>query len=374
MTDISFNIEIDGSTMDPDILQKISRITVEDNGIMADIFKLFIPISRDESGDWNVVTDEHFSPMCELHIKVKVDTEDVSLIKGYVTDKKIHFDSSPGISYLEIIGMDATCLMNLEQKIRDWPGMSDSDICSSIFSEYDFTPEVESTQPVHDETKVKIIQRGTDIQFIRRLARRNGFECYVESDASSGIITGYFRKPVLEGTPQKELAVSFGSETNVTSLDISYECLKPVTSSIMQLDIDTKSTKSVTTDATTLEPLGSRGTLDEISQATSVIMKTSGVSMDQELSALCEATVDSSAWAITAIGEVDTNRYQAVIRSKRTILLKGTGSIYSGIYYVSRVVHSLSREGYSQRFELRRNAIGLTGSEEFGNNSFSEWV
>src|SRR5216683_2804527 len=122
---------------------------------------------------------------------------------------------------LEIWGMDGSVLMDREEKLKDWPDKKDSDIAAEIFSLYGLTPETEDTVVTHDEKVSTIIQRETDIQFLRRLALRNGFECYVEGK------TGYFRPPQVDAPPQPVLAVHFGDETNVRHLAIEVNALTP---------------------------------------------------------------------------------------------------------------------------------------------------
>ena len=39
--------------------------------------------------------------------------------------------------------MDPTVLMTLEEKVKPWPNMADSDIASAIFGDHGFTPDVE---------------------------------------------------------------------------------------------------------------------------------------------------------------------------------------------------------------------------------------
>ena len=73
----------------------------------------------------------------------------------------------------------------------------------------------------------------------------------------------------------------------------------------------------------------------------------------------------ASAWAIIAEGELNAAVYEGILRAKRTVNVRGAGSLYSGTYHVNRVLHTFSGDGYTQRFELRRNAIGLTGAEDF---------
>src|SRR6266478_3186827 len=91
----------------------------------------------------------------------------------------------------------------------------DSDIAKEIFSKtYGLTPKVEDTELVHDEKVSTIIQRETDIQFLKRLALRNGYECYVDGDI------GYFQPPQLSGKAQPVLSVQFGDDTNVNRFQL----------------------------------------------------------------------------------------------------------------------------------------------------------
>ena len=75
--------------------------------------------------------------------------------------------------------MDATMLMNLQEKVMAWP-MPDSQIAQAIFAQYIITPMVSPTLPSLVETEGTTTQRGTDIRFLRRLAQRNGYECFVQ--------------------------------------------------------------------------------------------------------------------------------------------------------------------------------------------------
>jgi len=86
-----------------------------------------------------------------------------------------------------------------------------------------------------------------------------------------------------------------------------------------------------------------------------------------ELQVIAQAVRDEAGWFITATGEINSDAYQTVLRPHRLVLVKGAGKEYSGKYYVTRVVHELKGDGsYTQRFEARRNARDLDGSEQFG--------
>ncbi|MFD0346356.1 hypothetical protein ACFQ0M_10270 [Kitasatospora aburaviensis] len=86
-----------------------------------------------------------------------------------------------------------------------------------------------------------------------------------------------------------------------------------------------------------------------------------------ELSRQAQAARDEAAWLVDAVGEINSDAYGHVLRAGRTVLVKGAGSLHSGLYYVTRVVHRMRPTGeYLQRFEARRNAVGLDGTEAFG--------
>jgi phage protein D len=86
-----------------------------------------------------------------------------------------------------------------------------------------------------------------------------------------------------------------------------------------------------------------------------------------ELQTIAQAVRDEAAWFIAAGGEINSDAYLAVLRPHRLVLIKGAGKEYSGKYYVTSVVHELKADGsYTQKFEARRNARDLDGSEAFG--------
>src|SRR5262249_15758689 len=136
---------------------------------------------------------------------------------GYITAVNLNLGSEPGNSHLEISAMDTSVLMSLEEKIATWPNLADSDIVQQIVSGYGVEARVDATPTAHQENDTTISQRGTDIQFVRALAERNGMEFYFETDKESGAQVAFLRAPQLEGTPQPDLAVQFGEESNLRS-------------------------------------------------------------------------------------------------------------------------------------------------------------
>lgn len=370
MPDASYTLEINHAPADQGLLDVIALIEVEDDAALASAFRLRIPIGVTDDGDWTQVADDTFKPLTPVAIGVQVGSSvNEKLINGYITAHHIHFDKDTGASFLEVIGLDASVLMNLEEKIVAWKDMADSDIVTQIFGVYEFTPEVDSTQPSYIENEVTIIQRGTDLAFVRRLARRNGFEFHLETDALTGTTTGHFHKPRLSDQPQKDLALAFGEERNVKSLEVHYDALRPTTVEARGLGLGDKSDQSASAESSDLDPLGADAVLDLLDQQPKALLARTSAFDTAELQARAQAAVAASSWAVVMSGEVDVTAYQSVLRARRTVLAKGIGTRYSGAYYVSRVRHTLTRSEYTQKFELTRNALSLSGSESFGSGT-----
>jgi phage protein D len=365
--DTSYTLQLNNAPADQDLLDAITLIEVEDDAALASAFRLRVPIGLTDEGDWTWAAEDIFKPLTPVSISVQLGSEvNEQLMSGYITSHHVHFDKDPGASFLEVLGLDAGTLMNIEEKIVAWKDMADSDIVTQILNTYGFTPQVDSTQPSYTENETTIIQRGTDLAFVRRLARRNGFEFFIETDATSGVTTGHFHQPKLSDQPQKDLALAFGEDTNVRTLEAQYDALRPTTVDARGLSIGDKSDQSASASSSDLDPLGADAALDLLDQQPKSLLSRTSAFDNAELQTRVQAAVNASSWAISMSGELDVTAYQAVLRARRTVLVKGAGTRYSGTYYVSRVTHSLTRTEYTQKFELTRNALALSGSEAFG--------
>ena len=69
--------------------------------------------------------------------------------------------TSPGDSALEVTGMDATMLMNLQEKSMPWPNLPDSADRDGDLRPVRLVPKVQPTPPVLIEPEGTTIQRGT---------------------------------------------------------------------------------------------------------------------------------------------------------------------------------------------------------------------
>lgn len=367
MPSVTYTVSIDGVPASQELLQAIQQIEVEDHANMADMLRLRVVIGvKDGCAGWSFIDDDLFSRLANIRIAVAVGSGRAeTLINAYVIETNASFANQPGASILNVVAMDPTVLMNLEEKVKPWPNRTDSEVANEIFSStYKFTPVVDKTRWRRQENDQTLIQRGTDIQFLQQLARRNGFEVYVETNGLTGAVEGHFHAPRLDLPPQGVLSVNMRDATNVNSFNARFDMLRPVTAQAANLDVESRENQKAQVVNSRLTALGRETALPAQRQRRVLLCQT-GLVRTGESQTHAQAVVDQSALAITAEGELNTVAYGGLMRAKRPIEVRGAGTQFSGTYYVERVHHILTPDSYKQSFTLRRNAAGLSGRESF---------
>jgi hypothetical protein len=361
---VAFTLLIGFVPAPPPLLDAVQEVQVECSLEIASAFRLRLGIAQTAIGDWTVLELDPFRPLLPLSIRVQTGVlPPEALINGYVTAQEATYAAEPGGTTLTVSGMDATLLMNLQEKAMAWPNMPDSAIAAAIFGQYALIPNVQPTAPSLVEPEGTTTQRGTDIRFLRRLAQRHGFDCYMQPEPFSGLDVGYFRPPDLVGLPQAVLSVNMGVESNVTDFTVRYELAQPTTALAAGLDVLTKSPQVGVAPVSTQVPLGLEPALLRVLPPPIARPAGTGLARTADLQALAQAVADRSSWALVAEGQVGAD--VGVLRPGGIVNVRGAGRAFSGSYYVTRVTHTITRDSYTQRFQARRNAVGLTGAELF---------
>lgn len=396
MADSAYQIMFAGEAADDAFYADVLELTIDEHAAAAATLKLRLATTRDAEGTWTYLDDERLALFAPVSAKVGfLEGEGlagalgglsgaggndglVPVFNGYVTALDLNLGSQPGQTHLDVVAIDASVLLGLEEKIATWTDLSDAEIIEQIVGDYGFQTEVDPTQTVHQENDTVVVQRGTDLQFVRVLARRNGLEFAFETDLDSGDVIALCRRPQLDGSPQPDLAIQFGEDSNLASFGVRVSGRQPLAVKVAQTDLRAKSVNSAQVTAVGLTLLGAED-LDALAGSrmdkfaspddarAQLLLLGQPTSDPTELQTLAQAVRDEAGWFITATGEINSEAYGAVLRSRRTVLVKGAGDQYSGTYYVTRVRHALRSDGsYRQMFQARRNARDVTGSEQFG--------
>jgi phage protein D len=362
MDPLGYMLQIAMAPAPPPIVEAVQEIEVESSLEEASVLRVRLGISQTPIGDWSILDLDPFRPLVPVSVRVQRGLgPPKAIINGYVTGQDVVYGPEPGSSRLEVTAMDATYLMNLQEKVMPWPNMPDSVIASSIFGQYGVVPQVDPTSPVLTEPEGTTTQRGTDIRFLRRLARRNGFDCYVQPEPLTGIDFGYFKSRMAAGMPEAVLTVGAGAETNVVDFRIRYEMTRPTTTVAATMDSITGTPQPAIAPAAAELPLGIEPSLLRVLPPPISRPADTALTRTGDLQKAAQAIVNRSTWALVATGTVGPDL--DVLRPGGIVNVRGAGRAYNGSYYVTRVHHALTAGRYEQRFEARRNAVGMTGAE-----------
>lgn len=366
MPGIGYTLLVDNLPAGADLVDALEQMDVERGLGTADVLRLRLAVALSEDGSrWVIADDGIFDRLTSVRVMLTLGLGlPITLFDGYVANVDLELSEDPGQSSLTVVALDATALMNLEERIREWPNMPDSAIASMIFAEYGLIPVVDFTQPVRTQIDTTVTQRDTDIRFLRHLAHRNGFDVYVKPTPVPGVTEGHFHRPLVDLPSQGVLSVNFGELTNVRSFRISHEMLRAASTEILGVDAKTVQVQSATSSTAQNTELGRESLLGGPSPR-KVALRNQGLSQTGELQTFAQASVDRSIWAVTAEGELETAVYGDALDVGRPVLVRGAGSTHSGTYFVERVHHVVEGESYTQRFTLRRNAVAPLGTEVY---------
>ena len=143
------------------------------------------------------------------------------------------------------------------------------------------------------------------------------------------------------------------------SIDFQYNALEPALVSGQVQDRLTGQTLPVQTFASTRLPLSMQPAwLTQQPNVRTRAFRDSGVNVMQAFGR-AQATTDASVdRVLTATGELSALRYGSVLKARGVVGVRGAGLTYSGLYYVKKVTHKLSRGAYKQQFTLVRDGQG----------------
>lgn len=364
----SFQVLFNGEPADAAFYDLLSLLEVEENADLPGAIQLTMPIAtRGPSGseDIPVVGDDRFKPYASVAVVVSVDLiPDACIFDGYVLSHKIRLDRGTTASSLQVWGQDASCLMNLEEKIREWTD-SDGTIANTIFQlpAYNFTPAGANTSDDserHEETGHTVMQRGTDAQFLRDRARRTGRLFRVCCERAAGANTGFFIKPSLSGDAVTTIVINPEEESNVDELTFAWDVARPTSVRAKSLVLAVDAVDGAASDSG-LDPLDSQSLASFTGDKfTMTVQLTATVESAGELHARAKAVLAESDWFVRCEGETDLSQLNVVLRAGTVVQVNGAGKLHSGRYFVWSVRHTITAQSHRMKFVLVRNAVGVS--------------
>ena len=354
----------------PFLIESLQNAEITYNDDQRSGFQITFSIGRNgpqDMLDYQHLSTPLFQPFNRLVLIVTFNAIPRVIMDGIITNQQMQPGSEPGTSTLTITGEDVSVMMDREEKTVEHIGQPDMLIVSKIilsYSQYRLIPKI--IPPISIDQPIPIertpVQRGTDLEYLKTLAERNGYVFYIIPGPVPLTNTAYWGPPVRIGVPQSALTFNMGPQTNVSSINFQYNALDPVVVSGNVTDRQTNKSMPVQTFASTRLPFAIQSALStNLPNVKRVLPENSDGLNYMQAMTLAQARTDSSLDnVVSADGELDALQYSDILIPRGLVGLRGVGYSYDGLYYVKRVTHTIKNGEYKQSFSLTREGVGST--------------
>jgi hypothetical protein len=358
---VSFELQVGGAPASAALQEALQSVEVEENADGPDAMVLSLPVNRTASGDLSYVDDGTFEPYTPVSVVLTAGTSTQCVFDGYVLSWRLHLDRASTASTIRVWAQDASWLMNIDDTVREWPGVTDGQVANSIFGSYGFATAAANTDddsPAHQKAQHTLFQRATDLQFLQGLARRDGKICRVACAGQPGARTGYFVRPALDGPATATISLTDPVNWTGDTLDLDWDVMRPTEVDSSQVSLTDPGDSGVPGNATSsgLVALGARD-LPTYAGRSSTMVLTATADVP-ELPQRTAAVLTESGWFARCQGEADLDRLGTVLRAATVVAVDGAGKAHSGNWFAWRINHLIATDSCRARFTLVRNAIG----------------
>ncbi len=335
------------------VVDALVGVEVTSEGGQGDGFQLTFALTRTPLLDYDLVQSGALAPMKRVVIGVAFGVVPEVLMDGIITHHQVAPSNEPGQATLTVTGRDLSVVLDLEERNAKFPNQPDAVIFTRIigaYGRYGLIPLPAPTPDVPIELERVPTQQGTDLQFVREMAQRNGFVFYIEP-ATFGVNTAYFGPENRLSLPQPALTLDMGGATNVSSLSFQHDALAPVSTAGTFVEPFLKQALPIPQLPTLkIPPLALR---PAPAYRTALLRETAKANPATAAARLLAETMNAPD-AVTGSGQLDAVRYGHVLRARKLVGVRGVGLSYDGLYYVRRVSHSIARGRYTQSFTISR--------------------
>ncbi len=346
-------------------LDSIEEITVEQEIDMAWESRLKIHTCVDEKGNWKSESADFMKPFSRIRVEVRVGQNPfAALIDGPIVGYDAVKSSEPGQSSITLRVQDDSAYLNREEKLNHLSNRLDHEIAKELFDSVEqitYT-EIDQAETAADSLPPEVVQRGTAMQLLRLLAKRQGFHAYVLPDDEPGGSVGHFDKLPTESSGLPPL-VLLGPERNIESFNISSDEQRPARTQAFSLNFTDKVVINSRSSFRDLDLLGKEQAFtNETNTSVQLARPSLGGIIDPHR--LAAADTKRSSYSFKATGNVVADCYQGVLSPYKIIEVKTINDRLSGNYLIHKVTHTLTRSSYGQSFVVKRNARS-SGAKNF---------
>jgi hypothetical protein len=285
----------------------------------------------------------------------------VVLIDGVVTETDLSPGSQGNQPTLTVRGEDLSRVMDYIEldglPYPAMPAMARVALMLAKYAAFGVVPLV--IPPILNDVPIPVeripAQQGTDLAYIKRLADEVGYVFYLEPGPAPGTSIAYWGPLVKVGPPQPALNTDMDAHTNVESLSFS---LNTEEKTLPVLFVHNQLTKvPIPIPVPDIGPLNPPlGLVQPLPKRLEMLSGTARMPPIRAASIGLTRAAQSSD-VVQGSGSLDVLRYGRVLKARRLVGVRGAGTAFNGLYYVSSVTHRLKRGEYKQDFTLTRNGL-----------------
>jgi len=308
---------------------------------------------RDEHGQWTVQDAGVLAAWQPIAIEAAFGTYTEEVMRGFIRELQADYPEDPGAATVRVECRDQSLPLDREHVRTVWGGdapTDDATIVDAILSAHGLSLHPDSAP---GQSGLVLNQDSTDVRFLLARAEANGYELIFRQGEV------YFGPMRPEAEPQAPIMVYAGVDTHCYRFSVRVDGHQPD-----RVAFDVAAAQGSETVERIIEPnLHLLGTEAADSSASGLREFTwrltrQGDANEETLVARAQAKANELAMKVRAEGELDGSLYGHVLRVGEPVGVDGTGEWLGGTYYVCRVSHRFTLDGYRQSFTLLRNAYG----------------
>lgn len=346
-----------------DVMNAIADLEVKLTDTTESGFKLSINTGRTGPTDFlesPLIMHPQLQRGCRAIVTMIFDVIPYVIFDGLVTKREYTPGNSSRSGVLTLFGRDLSMELDKEVKQTEYPAMDETMIATLIavsYPQFGMLPMVLPPKFIDPPIPIDRVpqQSCSDWAYLHQMARRHGYETYIDPGPVPGINTLYWGPPVKPGVPQRTLTVDMGPGSDAYDVTTSEDDAVLTSVETKVLDRITGVEMPVIALVGSNPPLGAiPETVARFGSTRSEPITTTGLNIGQAMGQ-AQAKIDEGAKkAFTVSGTLDSTRYNAALKARDLVFLRGAGLSYGGLYKVSEVRHLIRPGSYEQQFMLTR--------------------
>ncbi len=336
-----------------DLYPYLSEVSVDAGHDRPAVANLVFDSRRDERGKWNVQDGGRLAPWQTIVIEAAFGSTTEEVMRGFIRQVQADYPEDAGRASVTAECRDSSLVLDREHIRKAWGAdvpATDMMIVTAIIAKYGLAPDPNNAM---GQTGLVVNQDGTDIEFLQRRARANGYDLSFREGKV------YFGPMRFDAAWQPTIMVYAGAATQCFRFSVRDDGHQPD-----QVAFDRPDTQGSGNINRTLKPdLPLLGTDSADSSGKGLAdfawrMSRDGGMSEAEWKARAQRKANELSLKVKAEGELDGSLYGHVLRPGEPVGVDGVGERYGGAYFVDRVRHRFNTQGYRQTFTLLRNAYG----------------